>query len=59
MKESPKVDVLAVLNSLVEIHNLLIEGNEKSAFFHLGGLTENLAARLRNDNDSSQDKEAT
>lgn len=56
---NPKIDVLEVLNEVTAIHNYLIKGNEKSAFFFLGSFTENLANRLRNDNDTAKDKEAS
>ena len=56
---NPKIDVLEVLNEVTTIHNCLMQGNERSAFYFLGSLTENLANRLRNDNDSSKNQEVT
>jgi hypothetical protein len=56
---NPVIDVLEVLNEITTIHNYLIQNNERSAFFFLGSLTENLANRLRNDNDTPKDKEAS
>ncbi len=47
----PKIDVLEVLNDITEIHRFLVEGNDKTAFFLMGVLTENLANRLRDKKD--------
>ena len=47
-KEKAKF-ALEILNSVTEIHNFLIENNYRSAFFHMGILTENLASIVRKD----------
>lgn len=40
-------EALRILNQVTEIHNFLINGNDRSAFFHLGVLTEELAMIVR------------
>ena len=42
-------EALRILNKVTEIHNYLMEDNDRSAFFHLGVLTEELAMIIRID----------
>ena len=42
-------EALRILNQLTEIHNFLIKGNDRSAFFYMGILTEQLAMIVRID----------
>lgn len=42
-------EALRILNKLTEIHNYLIKGNNRSAFFDMGRLTEELAQIVRID----------
>lgn len=42
-------EALRILNQVTEIHNFLMEDNERSAFFHMGVLTEELAMIVRID----------
>ncbi len=40
---------LELLNDLIEINNLLIKTSERSVFFQLGSLVEQIAQRVRDD----------
>lgn len=42
-------EALRILNQVTEIHNFLMKGNDRSAFFHMGVLTEELAMIVRID----------
>jgi hypothetical protein len=42
-------EALRILNQVTEIHNFLIKGNDRSAFFQMGILTEELAMIVRID----------
>ena len=42
-------EALDILNQITEIHNCLIKDNDRSAFFFLGALTEQLAQIIRID----------
>lgn len=42
-------EALRILNQVTEIHNFLMKDNDRSAFFHLGVLTEELAMIIRID----------
>ncbi len=42
-------EALRILNQVTEIHNFLMKDNDRSAFFHLGVLTEELATIIRID----------
>lgn len=47
---------LRILNQVTEIHNCLIDDNDRSAFFHLGQLTEELAMIIRISETSFKEK---
>jgi hypothetical protein len=47
MKDNNEFTPLNGLNHLTLIHNLLIEGNDRAAFFHIGVMTEWLAEMIR------------
>ncbi len=40
---------LEIMNDIVEIHNLLMNLDQRQAFFHIGVLIESLAERIRNE----------
>ena len=40
-------EALRILNKLTEIHNFLMRDCDRSAFFHMGVLTEELAMIVR------------
>jgi hypothetical protein len=42
-------EALRILNQITAIHNFLINDHDRSAFFHLGVLTEELAMIIRID----------
>ncbi len=42
-------EALEILNKISKIHNFLIKGNDRSAFFDLGRITEELAMIVRVD----------
>lgn len=54
---NPVIDVLEVLNNITDIHNCLVNDYENEAFYKIGVFTENLANRLRNDNDTTKTTE--
>lgn len=45
-------EALRILNQVTQIHNFLIKGNDRSAFFHMGMLSEELAMIVRIDETS-------
>jgi len=47
-KISPEI-ALELMNELIEICNILINGYDKRAYFRLGSLVEQLAQRVRED----------
>jgi hypothetical protein len=42
-------EALRILNKITTIHNFLMKGNDRSAFFDIGRLTEELAQIVRID----------
>ena len=53
------VDIEKVCNDLSQISKYFIDGQDRIGFLALGVLIENLRNRVRNDNDTSKDKEAS
>lgn len=50
-------EAVRILNQIVDIHNHLMEGNDRSAFFELGLLSEELAMIIRIDECSLKPKD--
>jgi len=47
-------EALEILNQVTEIHNLLMDDDERSAFFYLGVLSEQLAEIVKIEEDLSK-----
>lgn len=47
MKDKNEFTPLNVLNHLTQIHNSLIDGSDRIAFYHIGVMTEWLAEMIR------------